>query len=180
MKKNQTRVTGLVAIILLVCGLYCWFVPLHTTDFTSHGPENPIVAAPNVKVYENILFPIGSSNQKVFVSLATSEGGFNLVMLTQENLQSYQQNESYAALFEAMNVTSISETVNLTEPVTEWITIVLFSTVSELNVEGGVGIQYDVYYQWLALLFVGLAIVSFVVIVISSTWEGTKKDSTHK
>jgi hypothetical protein len=176
MKRKLAIAAGMITIILLVSGLWCWFVPVHRTDYTSHGDsENTIRAIPNVKVYEDILFPADSFNQQVFVSFASNRGNFSLIMLTSSNLQDYTNNESYSALFEAMNVTSISETVNLTEPVTKWITIILFSTIDELYVRGGVGTQCDVYYRLLTPILFALAIISLVIAAIPSAWRRISK-----
>ncbi len=176
MKDKLVIAAGTVTIILLVSGLWCWFVPVHVTDSTSYGSENPIRAIPNVKVYEEILFPPDSFNQEIFVGFASSTGNFTLLLLTNSNLEKYTNNESYSALFAAMNVTSVSETVNLTDSVTEWITVVLFSPVDELNVRGGVSTQCDAYYRWLAPAFFALAVVSFAIIVVLSILKHTRKE----
>ena len=176
MDKNLAVATGLIIIALLTCGLECWFVSVPRTGHTSYGSaDNPINAVPNVAVYEDIRFPIDSYNQEIFVNLTSSARNFTLFMLPEGELLNYNIGESYSAIFKAVNVTSISETVNLTEPVHEYISVVLTSTVDELNVSGEVLTHCDVSYRWVTPSFILLIMITLVVVATPDIWKKIRK-----
>ncbi len=176
MDKNLAVATGLIIIALLVCGLECWYVSVPRTDHTSYGSaDDPINAVPNAVVYEDIQFPIDSYNQEIFVNFTSSAGNFTLIMLPESKAQNYRNDARYSAIFEVVNVSSLSETVNLTKPVYELINLLLVSTVGELSFSGEVVIHCDVSYRWVAPSFFLLIMITLVVVATPDIWKKIRK-----
>lgn len=176
MDKNLAVATGLIIIALLTCGLECWYVSVPRTDHTSYGSvDDPINAVPNAVVYEDIQFPIDSHNQEIFVNLTSSAGNFTLIILPASKAQNYRNDARYSAIFEVVNVSSISETVNLTKPVYELINLLLISTVGELSFSGEAVTHCDVSYRWTTPSFFLLIIITLVVASVPDVWRRIRK-----
>ena len=156
----------IVTLVLSLLGIFFLFVPLHTDLSIRDENSSPIRAIAGVEVYEHIRFPANSIHQRVILDFISSNEHFSAILITSQGLMNRSQGRPFNVIFEHSNITMLSCVLSFDSPIISSILLILISYHTELNVQGGVIIDCDVFqYDWsMAVFGLGALPIAYVVV----------------
>ena len=156
----------IVTLILSLLGIFFLFVPLHTDLSVCDENSSPIRAIAGVEVYEDIRFPANSIHQRVSLDFISSNEHFSAILITNQGLMNRSQGRPFNVIFEHSNITLLSCVLTFDSPISSSILLILVSYHTELDVQGGIIIDCDVFqYDWsMAAFGLGALPIAYVVV----------------
>ena len=157
----------IVTLVLSLLGIIFLFVPFHTNLSVRDENSSPIRAIAGVELYEDIRFPANSIHQRVSFDFISSNEHFSAILITNQGLMNRSQGRPFNVIFEHSNITLLSCVLSFDSPISSSILLILVSYHTELDVQGGIIIDCDVFqYDWSMAAF-GLGALPIVYVVVN-------------
>ncbi len=156
----------IATLVLSLLGIFFLFVPLNADLSVRDENSSPIRAIAGVEVYEDIRFPANSIHQRVILDFISSNEHFSAILITSQGLMNRSQGRPFNVIFEHSNITLLSCVLSFDNPISSIILLILVSYHTELNVQGSIIIDCDVFqYDWsMAAFGLGALPIAYVFV----------------
>ncbi|MEJ2296349.1 MAG: hypothetical protein P8Y23_16490 [Candidatus Lokiarchaeota archaeon] len=153
-----------IIIIFISIGIFLISVPFPNSEIIFRK-ENSVILS-DVAYFDEIRYPWRSINQLINVNMESFNGTFTFLILDEEDLSNWLNNESYKAYYQDSNLTEIKTTISIDPPYLGYLTLIIIAE-SYLNYKATIIIEYyNFFTSWGGLLIgIGLILILYQFVV---------------
>ncbi len=139
-----------------------YFIPQERIEFELDGAVS-IVS--NLTVSYTFIFAPRSFDQTIDILISCYEGSVDVIVLTHSEWSDWYNGDDYSALYEALNTTHVSTTVQISPPVVGYVYVMIQTNHGDASLIGSLQGHSMAYDEYTAILLATLTLPFIVGLV---------------